>query len=265
MDLEAEVKASYAFVERNFTLVKRYLGWEVVFMTFNVINAITIGLIGVASGDSQQVLYLTIGALLWGFLGILFHEVSESVAWERWEGTIEFTFMAPIRRITMLLGTSLYAIIYGLARTIIVFVILVFFFNLDFSNSNILAAIVVMFVSSLSFIGLGLMAAVLPLISPERGPQATHIIQAIIMLISGIYYPVEVLPAWIKPLSAISPATYTLKMARAALLEGAGLGSMWKDLILLGITGLALIPVGAFIFYLGELYAKRTGKLKRSG
>ncbi len=43
--LSRELTASFAFVNRNFSLVKRYLGWEIVFVSYSVINILTIGLI----------------------------------------------------------------------------------------------------------------------------------------------------------------------------------------------------------------------------
>ena len=39
---------------------------------------------------------LLVGGVIWAFLGIIFEIVTETVAWERWEGTIEYTFMAPV-------------------------------------------------------------------------------------------------------------------------------------------------------------------------
>jgi len=265
MDLEGEARASYAFIARNFNLVKRYLSWEFVFIIFSIVNVLMIGFIGVATGDKNLVLFLVVGALVWGFLSIIFHDVSESIQWERWEGTIEYTFMAPIKRAMMLFGTVFYAVIYGIVRTGITLVAVLFFFDLTLSGANILTAILVLIISSFSFIGLGILAAILPLLSTERGSQAAHIIQAIVLLVSGVYYPVSVLPAWLRPLSVASPATYTLRMMREALLNGAGIGSMWKDVIILGAVGLALIPVSIWLFSLAERYAKRVGKLKRSG
>lgn len=262
-----ELRATYAFVERNFNLIRRYINWEIVFIFYTVINTLTIGLIGIQAGEDSDelVLYLIVGALLWGFLSVLFHEVSESVSWERWEGTIEYTFMAPVHRLTHLGGVCLFAIIYGTIRTIIVLAVVTFFFDISLAGANLFSALGVLVVSSLSFIGLGLMAAVLPLMSPEKGSQATHIIQGFILLISGVYYEIEVLPAWLQPLSRISPATYTLRAARSALLEGAGMAELGPELLRLAVIGLTLIPVGLFIFSLGEKYAMRAGKLKRSG
>ncbi len=260
--------ASYALVERNFNLVRRYIGWEIVFLVYTVVNTLTIGLIGVggpASGDDQAVLYLVIGALLWGFLSVLFNEVSHSVSWERWEGTIEYTFMAPVSRLSYLGGACLFAVIYGFIRTIIILTAASLFFDLSLGNANLWGAGIVLAVSSLSFVGLGLVAAVLPLMSPEKGAQATHIVQAFILLVSGVYYDVSVLPSWLGIFSRFSPATYTLRAARDAISAGVPTSNLMGEIGVLTLFGVILIPAGLLIFSLGERYALRTGKLKRSG
>jgi ABC-2 type transport system permease protein len=264
MELVNQFMASIGFVERNFNLVKRYLGWEVVFITYNVVNALTIVFIGISQGK-EMVMFLVVGAMLWGYLAVLFHDVSESVAWERWEGTIEYTFMAPVHRFTHLGGSCLFAMIYGVIRSIILLACVAVFFRLSLAGANLHAAFLVLIVSSLSFIGLGLVAAILPLMSTEKGAQATHIFGAVLLLVSGVYYEVDVLPSWIRPLSVISPATYTLRAMRKALLEGAGLEELWPTIVLLLVVGVVLIPIGLMVFGFAERYAKRAGKLKRSG
>ncbi len=202
---------------------------------------------------------------MWGFLSVVFHEVSESVSWERWEGTIEYTFMAPILRLTHLVGSCAFAILYSMVRITIVLLLMPLFFNIDLSNVNVLTAVVTLMISSLSFLGMGLMAAVLPLMSTEKGSQATHIMASLLMLVSGVYYEVDVLPKWVQPLSAISPGTYTIRSMRAAIINNASLAERMPDLIILLVIGIVLIPLGLWVFHLGEIYAKKTGKLKRSG
>lgn len=264
MEVFTEARTTVAFLERNFALVKRYLGWEIVFITYSVVNSLCILFIGVTQGK-EMVMYLAVGAMIWGFLSVLFHDIAESVAWERWEGTIEYTFMAPIRRFTHLFGSCFFAIAWGILRSVILLTCVVLFFGLSLSNANLLAAFVILLVSSLSFIGLGLVAAILPLLSTERGAQATHILEAALLLVSGVYYEIEVLPAWLRPLSRISPATYTLRSIRRALLHGDSLADLWQTIVLLLLIGALLIPVGLFVFHQAEMYAKKTGKLKRSG
>lgn len=267
LNLVRETIVSYAFIERNFNLLKRYLSWEILFFSYSVVNALTIGLIMVGRGSSEHVLYLVLGALIWGFLSVMMREVSDAITWERWEGTIEYTFMAPIYRITHLVGSCLFAILYGLLRTALVLAIMPFFFgeHIDLGNANWLTLAVTVLVSSLSFIGIGLMAAIFPLLSPEKGQAATGIIQAAILLVSGVYYEIEVLPTWLQSISKISPATYTLRSTRAAVLNNASVESQIGNLFLLLIIGVLLIPLGFWIFHLAEKYAKRVGRLKRSG
>jgi ABC-2 type transport system permease protein len=253
-----------ALIERNFALIKRYIGWEVVFVFYNIVNALCIAFIGVTQGKGH-VLYLVIGALIWGFLSLLFHELAEQVQWERWEGTIEYSFMAPMHRLTYLLGNCFYAVVYGVLRSALLLGVLVLFLGLSLRGANIAGALVVLVVSGLSFIGLGLIAAILPVLSTEKGAQASHIFQAVILLISGVYYEVDVLPAWIRSLSVASPATYTLRAIRAALLEGASFAELAPTILLLAGIGVVLIPAGFGVFSLAERWAKRKGKLKRSG
>ena len=260
-----ELKASFAFVERNFNLVRRYIEWEGVFLAYDVVNALTIGLIAVAQRDQRLVLFLVIGSLMWGFLSVIFNDVSNSISWERWEGTIEYTLMAPIHRLTHLGGTCMFAVVYGMVRTVLILVALSVFFDLDLANANFVSAAAVLLVSGISFMGLGILAGILPLISPEKGAQATHIFQAGILLVSGVYYDVSVLPAWLQPASVISPATYTLRAVRAALLDGASLRQVSGDLLILFLSSLVLLPVGLWAFGRAELWAKKTGKLKRNG
>jgi len=102
--------------------------------------------------------------------------------------------------------------------------------------------------------------------SPEKGSQAAHILEAAILLVSGVYYEINVLPGWLQPVAGLSPATYTLRAARAALLHNASLREIGGDLAILLIIGLVSIPLGLKVFNWGELHAMRTtGKLKRSG
>jgi ABC-2 type transport system permease protein len=259
-------------VERNIYLTKRYIWWDVAFFVWTVANTLTIVFIaeGVeANGGSidvnRQTTYLLIGAVLWAFLGILFEILTETVQWERWEGTIEYTFMAPLRRSAHLIGMSVYAIVYGILRAVLLFAVVAMFFDLAMPDANFISALVVVLVASIPFAGIGMMTAVLPLISPEKGAQLGFIAQGVLLVVSGVYYPVEVLPGWMQAIADVSPATYALDGTRAAILEGAGVGSLLFELGALLLIGAVTIPLGLALFAAGEHYAKRYGKLKRSG
>jgi len=271
--LVREMRGAFAFVERNINLMKRYWGWEVVWLIYSLTNALAITYIGngmsMISGqeiDTQYVVtFLLVGALIWQYLVVIFYAISEMIAWERWEGTIEYTFMAPVSRPTRLVGTTLFAIGYGIVRTLAILGIVVAFFRLDLGGANIFGTIVMLLAGSVSFVGLGILAAVLPLLYPERGAQMTNAVAAILLLISGVYYPIETLPSWLQVVAKASPATYVIRGMRACLLEGRSTVELLPTAFTLIAIGIAVITMGLIIFRYVERYAKKAGRLKRSG
>ena len=264
--LAQELKASYAFVERNFFLTRRYWGWELAFLVYSVAGALSISLIGAAAGDDRLLLMLIVGAVFWNYLSVVFSWIAETIAVERWEGTLEYTLMAPVRRWTQLLGSCLYAMGYGLVHTAAMLVVLVLFFpQLDPESMNALTAVTFVVLGSFSFVGIGMMAAILPLLYVERGAQMTFVLQSCLLLVSGVYYPVSILPGWMQVVSHLSPATYVLDGVRAGILDGTPVTALVGDILPLLAMGVVLIPLGLWAFGRAERYAKRTGKLKRVG
>ena len=268
-------RASYAFFERNWNLTRRYLAWEIVWLVYNIVNALSVTYIGKAAqllthqkvNIPYLVLYLLIGTSVWSYLSVTFEGVTDMINIERWEGTIEHTFMAPISRFTHLIGSCWYAIVHGLLFTFVQLIVVASFFQLNLSHANYLTATFMLLIGSISFVGFGIGAAVLPLLFTERGSQMSFIVRAILLLVSGVYYPISVLPGWMQPLASISPATYVLNGLRAGLIDGQVFwsGEIWSYTWPLIVTGLVSVPLGVYIFKIAERYAKRTGKLKRNG
>jgi ABC-2 type transport system permease protein len=178
-----ELIGALGFVQRNYYLTKRYFLCELVWLIYTTGNAMSIGFIGVAidnqTDSNRLTTYLLIGALIWSYLSMLFDILAETVSWERWEGTIEYTFMSPVSRATHLFGTSIYAITYGIVRTMIIFLVFNIFFDLEITNANYAGALLILAICSISLIGFGMMTAVMPLISPEKGQQVVFIVGSV--------------------------------------------------------------------------------------
>ena len=270
-----ELNALFGFAERQMHVVKRYWVWEIVWLFYSLVSVLSIGYLasglgslGAAGGTfdlHKAQLYLLIGALLWGYLSLVFMEAAYAIAWERWEGTIEYTFMAPVRRITHLFGICLFAIGYGLARTFVVLLVAIVMFNLDFSNADIPGALAVLAASTVPLIGLSILTSVLPLLSPQKGEQMSVALQGFLLLVSGVYYPLTVLPLPMQLAGAVSPLTYALAGIRRSLLEGATVRDELPTIVVLMGMGAVMIPISILVFSWAENRAKRLGLLKRSG
>ena len=271
----SEVNALFGFAERQFHVVRRYWLWEVVWLFYSLVSVLSIGFLASGLGSlgaeggsfdlRRAQLYLLIGALLWGYLSLVFMEAAYAIAWERWEGTIEYTFMAPVKRVTHLMGICLFAIGYGLLRTLIVLLVATVMFHLDFSNADLLGAVAVLAASTLPLIGLSIMTSVLPLLSPQKGEQMSIALQGFLLLVSGVYYPLGVLPLPMQIAGAASPLTYALSGIRRSLLQGATPADQLPVIAVLVAMGIVLVPASIRVFGWAERRAKRLGLLKRSG
>ncbi|MBV9228925.1 MAG: ABC transporter permease [Chloroflexi bacterium] len=269
-------RAAYAFFERNWNITKRYWAWEMVWLVYLIVNALSVTYIGASASAitgvkkidvNSFILYLLIGTAVWSYLSVTFDGVTDIINMERWEGTIEYTFMAPISRFTHLIGSCWYAIVHGLLFTFIQLIVVGSFFHLDLSHANYLTAVFMLLVGSVSFIGFGIGAAILPLLYTEKGMQMSFIVRSVLLLISGVYYPISVLPVWMQPLARISPATYVLDGLRAGLMNGQVVWSaeIWSYTWPLILTAIISVPLGIYIFGIAERYAKKAGRLKRNG
>src|SRR6058998_1399606 len=143
--IRGPVNLAYAFVERQTNLWKRYWAWEVVWLVYGVVNTLAITFIakqltaeGIVSGRQANdlLLFLLIGTLVWAYLSAVLDDISLVVTWERWEGTIEHTLMAPVPRVAHLVGTAIFGVLHALMRTTLIMAFALPFFSVDLSGAN---------------------------------------------------------------------------------------------------------------------------------
>ncbi len=270
----SRVGLGWAFFERQTNIWKRYWAWELVWLLYGVVNTLSITFIANEAGRSGAVshgelsrltMFLLIGTLVWAYLSAVLDDMSLTIMWERWEGTIEHTLMAPVPRTVHLIGMSAFGILHALLRTSLIMACSLPFFHVDLAGADWVTAAAVVAMGSVSLVGLGILAGILPLLYPERGEQMSFMVQALVLLVSGVYYSIDVLPGWLQAASHISPATYLLRGIRDALINGRSLGREAGTLAVLALFGAVLVPASLAIFGAAERWAKKTGRLKRQG
>ena len=271
---QSRAGVAWAFIERQTNLWKRYWAWEVVWLVYGVVNTLAVTFIATQVGETgavpqaevdRLVLFLLIGTLVWAYLSAVLDDISLVISWERWEGTIEHTLMAPVERWIHLIGMVLFGVLHATIRTVIIFAIAAPFFEIDLAQADWFAAGAMLVVGSFGIAGLAILSGILPMLYPERGQQMSMMIQAFVLLVSGVYYTVEVLPSWLQVFAYISPATYILDGIRGAIIDGDSIAEVAPQLLALIGFGIVLIPASLATFAAAERWAKKTGRLKRQG
>src|SRR3954471_11543936 len=139
-----QVGLGWAFVERQTNLWKRHWAWEVVWLLYGVVNTLAITFIakqlereGVVSGKAANdlILFLLVGTLVWAYLSAILDDISLVVTWERWEGTIEHTLMAPVPRPAHLIGTAVFGVMHATIRISLIMAMSLPFFDVSFAHA----------------------------------------------------------------------------------------------------------------------------------
>ena len=166
--------------------------------------------------------------------------LGNSIAGERERGELARLFMTPTSVSSVLSGKIISQVVKEMIRAIILILAAMLIFNVVINGSMALL-ILVMLVSVLCFVGFGMM------ISATSKTQEDYIqivmpIAMPMMFICGVFFPKETMPWILQKISYFLPLTYAENAFRAVMLQGAGIGDVTIDLlILLGFTALFFI------------------------
>ena len=144
-------------------------------------------------------------------------------------GSLEALFAAPVAPGWIVIGSSLYSLLSSVVQAGLVLIGGAVLFGADFHRANIPATCVSLLFSVTAIGSLGLVSAAFVLVF-KRGDPVAWAVDAASMLLSGVLFPVEVLPKPLQMLGQALPPTHALKALRANLLFGAGLAETWPSL-----------------------------------
>jgi len=203
---------------------------------------------GVA-GDVGYIRFLVPGII---GMSILFSSTfgGLSVLWDREFGFLKEIMVAPVSRVSIVLGR-----IAGGATTALIQAVLIlgisYIMGFKILNvSSIFLAIVFMILIAVTFLGLGLIFA-----SKMRDMQGFSIVMNFVIFplffLSGALYPLENFPVWLRYISKLDPLTYGVDGLRAALI-GVSSFSIFSNFIFMVIFSSVMILLGAYFFEKSE-------------
>lgn len=204
--------------------------------------------------------FVLIGIAFLGYQSVALYGFSNVVQSAQTTGTLEAMLTTPTRLSTILLGSSAWDFIFTSFRVMLYLLAGTLFFGARFTGANWGAALLVLLLTVTSLSAIGILSASFIMIY-KRGSPINFLISSVSLLLGGVYYPVEVLPAALQAVARLYPLTTSLQAMRRALLTGASLSSLAGDLaILLGFT-LLLMPLSFAAFGYAVRQAKRDGSL----
>lgn len=203
--------------------------------------------------------YLIIGTAFTSFLGVSLHSFQSTVRSEQQMGTLEYLLITNTRLELLLVYSGLINFLTAFVNVALILSIVVFVFDIPLSI-NLTGATLAMILTITSLSGIGLMSAGVIIVT-KVGDPITWAMTTLTGLLSGVLFPVEYLPPYLKSISMLLPTTHALHALRLSLMQNASLSEILPQLSLLAIMTLITVPLGFFIVRLGFNRARKAGTL----
>lgn len=261
---------AWAFFKRDALIAYSY---RASFIAQLLGNLLVLGLfyyVGRAVGDrplpafeaygGHFVAFLLIGIALTDCVGVSLMSFAAQIREAQTTGTLEATVMSPVRLPLILVYSSLWTYFMCAVRFLLYLIVGSFLYGLDLSRGNLATALLIFALTVLCFMGVGILwAGIVMLI--KRGESLMTVAASLVLLLSGVLYPVALLPEWLQTLGALVPLTHALEGMRLALLTGATMADLSDTLLVLGGFTAVLLTVGFGAFDRAVAIAQRTGSL----
>ncbi len=259
-----------AFLKRDFKIATSYrlnfvmqffgilLSTSSFFLVSRLFNGQDIPQLSVYGGDYFS--FVLIGIALTDYLTISTGNFSSEIRNAQIMGTLESLLVSPTSLLTILLSSLGYKLLSTSLRMICYLSFGIIFFGAEFHTANFFLLFLSFILTLLPFLGIGLLSASFIIVF-KRGSPLSIIMAMGSGLLSGVLYPVSVLPGWLQPLSELLPITHGLEAIRQILLQGATLSEISTRLYYLAIFSVIFLAIGIYSIYHALNVARQEGSL----
>ncbi len=268
MPVDTTFNKFFAFTRRGFLLASSYrlnffgtyLGGVLLVVFFAVLQKLLGTHPPAVAQYGDYFTFLLIGGVFARYLSFGMRHFGRELEQEMIAGTLEPMLVTATPPALVLLGPSLWVAVEGGILMLVQFLAGTLFFAADFSRANWPAALVIALVSFTALSAWGVLAAAFMLLF-KRADPLSWLVDVTIFLLAGVYFPVSLLPLWLRIPAYLVPLSYSLEAMRLALMRGQGINQLWGYVGVLLLFNIVLIPLSIFAFRRALVQVKRAGSL----
>jgi ABC-2 type transport system permease protein len=204
--------------------------------------------------------FLLIGLALISYVQVSLRSFSTCIRSAQTLGTLEAMLVTQTSIPTIILSSSLYSFVISSLRIVAYLLLGILFFGLDIHDVNYSGAILILILTIFCSSSIGILSASFIMVF-KKGDPLNWIFSSLSWLLSGVYYPVTILPEWLQSFSYYIPITHSLEGMRLALLQGYSFEKLLPSIIPLIIFSAVMIPISLWVFKYAVKVAKVNGSL----
>jgi len=169
-----------------------------------------------------------------------------SVSREREAGTMDGLLIAPVSRLSIILGKALSQTARGMVQGMVVLLLAILIFGVHVYG-NWLIMIVLLFLGVFAFMGIGILVSAVAS-AQESAMTMMMTFQFPMMFLSGVFFPIQQMPQFMQYISKIIPLTYEATALRKVIVLGAGFTAVWTEILILLIFGVVMLAIAVPTF-----------------
>lgn len=201
---------------------------------------------GVVSGSTNYFDFIAPGIMAMTVMMSVMTGLPAAISQEKEVGTMDGMMVAPINRLSIILGKSLGQTARGLLQGVIILALAVTLFGVTIHGS-ILLVFGLLLLGVFSFVGLGI---VITSFAKDQG-TATMLVTTLIfpmMFLSGVFFPIQEMPWYMQDISKVLPLTYASDALRKVMVLGAGIPDLTTDLAVMIAFGIVMTAIAVPVF-----------------
>jgi ABC-2 type transport system permease protein len=211
-----------------------------------IVQPYNIAVEGVVSGHSSYFDFIAPGIMAMTVMMSVMTGLPAAISQEKEVGTLDGMMVAPINRLSIIIGKTLAQTARGLLQGVLILVLASILFGVSIQGS-ILLVFGLLLLGVFSFVGLGVV-----LTSFARDQETAMMVMMTLMFpmmfLSGVFFPVQQMPWYMQDISKALPLTYAADALRKVMVLGAGIPEIATELTVLIAFGVIMIAIAVPVF-----------------
>ncbi len=214
--------------------------------TLTIIEPYVVDVEELIEGDPSYFQFVAPGIMAMVVMMSLMTGLPHAISYEKDTGTLDGMLVAPIRRLSIILGKVLAQTTRGMLQGLIILFLAMILFGVTIYG-NILLVLLVMFLSVFSFVGLGILITSFS----DKEETASMMMMTLMfpmIFLGGVLFPIEQMPGFMQSISQFLPLTYASSALRKVMNLNAGVGDITNELIFLIAFGVIFLFIAVPMF-----------------
>jgi ABC-2 type transport system permease protein len=214
--------------------------------TLATIKPYTVEVESLIPNDPSYFQFVAPGIMAMVVMMSLMTGLPHAISYEKDTGTLDGMLVAPIRRLSIILGKVLAQTTRGMFQGVIILILAILLFGVVIYG-NILLVFFIMFLSVFSFVGLGILITSFT----DKEETASMMMMTIMfpmMFLGGVFFPIEQMPGFMQTISQFLPLTYATSALRKVMILGAGPESIMTEVAFMLAFGLIFLAIAVPMF-----------------